>query len=92
VKDTVAPILANLIEDTNTVAGDLTDLGKSLTSSERRDVADAVDSLQGQIDDLPDYVGGLFDDFSDYDDPAAGQTAFCGYLAQEPLPKPDACG
>lgn len=92
VKDTVAPILAGMIDDTDTVAGNLDDLGKSLPSSERRDVADAVDSLQGQIDDLPDYVDDLFTDFSDYDDPAAGQAAFCGYLAQEPLPKPDACG
>jgi hypothetical protein len=92
VKDTVAPILADMIDDTGKVAGDLGELGKSLPSSERRDVTDAVDSLQGQVDDLPDYVDDLFTDFSDYDDPAAGQAAFCGYLAQEPLRKPDACG
>jgi hypothetical protein len=92
VKDTVAPILAALINDTGDVADDLTDLGKSLPSSERRDVANAAGSLQDQLDSLPDYVDELFADFSDYDDPAAGQAAFCGYLAQEPLPKPDACG
>ncbi len=92
VKDTVAPILAGMIDDTDRVAGDLGELGRSLPSSERRGAAGAVDALQTQIADLPDYVDELFGDFADYDDPAAGQAAFCGYLAQEPLPKPDACG
>jgi hypothetical protein len=92
VKDTVAPILAGMIDDTDKVAANLNALSDKLASSERKDVRDAVDSLNGQVDDLPDYVNDLFGDFEDYDDPAAGQASFCGYLAQEPLPKPDACG
>lgn len=92
VKDTVVPVLAGLLDDTDKVAADLRDLGDSLPSSERGAPRDAVDAIESAQDDLPDYVDELFVDFVDFDDPAAGAAAFCGYLAQLPLPMPDACG
>jgi hypothetical protein len=92
VKQTVVAPLASMLNDSRDVAGDIRDLGASLPASERRDPRDAVDAIDAELDGLPDYVDELFGDMEDYDDPAGGASAFCGYVAQLPLPTPDACG
>jgi hypothetical protein len=92
VKQTVVAPLAKMLDDSRAVATDIGDLGSSLSSSERRDATDAVDAIDGELNGLPDYVDELFGDMQDYDDPDAGASAFCGYVAQLPLPTPDACG
>lgn len=92
VKQTVVPVLAAMLDDAREVAADLDDLGSSLPRSERRNVRRAADAIAAELDGLPDYVDELFVDFEDYDDPAAGAAAFCGYLAGLPLPTPAACG
>jgi hypothetical protein len=86
------PILAAMIGDDGKVAGNLRDLGSSLSGSERRAARDAAEAIESELDALPDYVDELFADFEDFDDPAAGKAAFCGYLAELPLPTPAACG
>jgi hypothetical protein len=92
VKQTVVPVLADLITGTDRVAADLRKLGTALRSQERRTAKDIAGSVAGEVEDLPRYVEGLFRDFADYDDPDAAAAEFCGYLAGLPLPVASACG
>ena len=92
VKQTVIAPLASMLDDSRHVADEIGDLGASLPARERRDPRDAVDAIDAELDGLPAYVDELFGDMEDYDDPDAGTAAFCGYVAQLPLPTPDACG
>ena len=92
VKQTVVPVLAGMLDDADKTAVRIRDLGSSLRGNERRDPRDAAGAIDAELKDLPDYVDDLFSDMEDYDDPAAGKAAFCGYLAGLPLPTPTACG
>ncbi len=92
VKQTVVPVLAEMLNGADKSAGDIRGLGSSLRGSERRSTRDAAGAIESELDGLPDYVDELFADMEDYDDPAAGVAAFCGYLAGLPLPPADACG
>jgi hypothetical protein len=91
VKQTVVPILAAMINGARKTADEIREVGASLSGNERRVPRDAAGAIDSELDGLPDYVNELFEDFSDYDDPAAGAAEFCGYLAQLPLPTPSAC-
>jgi hypothetical protein len=92
VKQTVVGPLADLLDGTDAVISNLRDLGARLPSSERGDVRDAADQIDESLTGLPEYVDGLFDEMQDYDDPASGIGAFCGYVSALPLPTPTACG
>jgi len=92
VKQTVVPVLAGMLDGAGKTAAKIRDLGSALRGNERRDPRNAAGAIQSELDGLPDYVDELFTDMEDYDDPAAGVAAFCGYLAGLPLPTPSACG
>jgi hypothetical protein len=92
VKQAVVPVLASMLNGARKTADDIRDVGSSLSGNERRVPRDAAGAIDSELDGLPDYVDELFADLEDYDDPAAGAAAFCGYLAQLPLPTPSACG
>jgi hypothetical protein len=92
VKDSVVVVLAGLLNGAQETAADIRDLGSELRGNERRDPRDAAGAIESELKGLPDYVDELLSDMEDYDDPAAGTAAFCGYLAGLPLPTPAACG